>query len=433
MQIPDTSKKRIVIIGGGFAGLTLADKLDYSIFQVVLIDKNNYHQFQPLLYQVATSGLQVSSIVFPFRKIFRKHKDLYFRLAEVKSIDTTNQSVDTSIGKISYDYLVIAGGTTTNFFGNQTIERKALAMKTAEEALKLRNTILLNLEEALNTVNPSEKEALMNIVIVGGGATGVEIAGALAEMKRFMIPKDYPDLHASEINIYLIEGSNQLLAAMSEGASVNSRLSLEKMGVKVLLNKKVVDYKNDQVICDDGNSIRAKTLIWVSGVIANSFEGIQPELLGRGKRIMVNEYNQVNGFDNVFAIGDICLQTEKNYPNGHPQVAPVAMQQGTLLAWNLKNLHQKKSIKAFKYNNQGTLATIGRNKAVADIRNIHLRGFTAWAVWMLVHLRSILGVRNKIVVLLDWVWNYFTYDRATRYIMFSPDKDYYLYKDKEIK
>ena len=295
-------------------------------------------------------------------------------------------------------------------------------MKTTVEALILRNTILLNLEKALNASDPKELESWLNIVIVGGGATGVEIAGAMAEMKKFTIPKDYPDLKASEINIYLIEGSNKLLSAMSESASENAKKSLEKMGVNVLLQKRVVDYTENKIIFGDGNFISSQTVIWVSGVIANKFEGIDTALLGRGRRILVNSYNQINGFDHIFAIGDICLQTEPNYPNGHPQVAPVAIQQGDLLAKNLKSMMEKKALKPFKYHNQGTLATIGRNKAVADILGMHLRGFPAWVVWLVVHLRSILGVKNKIIVLLDWIWNYVTYDRSTRFII-NPGKE----------
>ena len=384
-NIADTGKKRVVIIGGGFGGLKLANRLKGSNFQIVLIDKNNYHQFPPLLYQVASSGLESSSISFPFRKIFQKRKNFFFRLAEVRAIVREKNLVQTSIGELKYDYLIIASGTVTNFFGNEVIEKQALPMKTIEEALILRNTLLSNFEKATICTNPKEKQALMNIVIVGGGATGVEISGVLAEMKHFVLPKDYPDL-------------------------------------KVILQKKVIDYKEGKVILDDGNSIETKTDVWVSGVTATRFEQIENKELGRGGRILVNEYNQLPGFQNVFAIGDVCLQTETNYPNGHPQVAQVAIQQGILLADNLKRLEKGETLKPFHYKNLGTLATVGRNKAVADLHKIKLHGFFAWLVWMGVHLRSILGVKNKIMVLIEWVWSYFTYDQSIRLILFIPKK-----------
>ena len=421
-NIADTGKKRVVIIGGGFGGLKLANRLKGSNFQIVLIDKNNYHQFPPLLYQVASSGLESSSISFPFRKIFQKRKNFFFRLAEVRAIVREKNLVQPSIGELKYDYLIIASGTVTNFFGNEVIEKQALPMKTIEEALILRNTLLSNFEKATICTNPKEKQALMNIVIVGGGATGVEISGVLAEMKHFVLPKDYPDLKQSEMNIFLVESSPHLLAAMSEEASVHAKSFLEGMGVKVILQKKVIDYKEGKVILDDGNSIETKTVVWVSGVTATRFEQIENKELGRGGRILVNEYNQLPGFQNVFAIGDVCLQTETNYPNGHPQVAQVAIQQGILLADNLKRLKKGETLKPFHYKNLGTLATVGRNKAVADLHKIKLHGFFAWLVWMGVHLRSILGVKNKIMVLIEWVWSYFTYDQSIRLILFIPKK-----------
>jgi len=422
IQIPATSKKRVVIIGGGFGGMTLANKLDHRLFQVVLIDKFNYHQFQPLLYQVASAGLDAASISFSFRKMFNKKKDFYFRLAEVKAVVTDEKRIETSIGSLAYDYLVIAAGTTTNFFGNDELKKAALPMKTVEDALTVRNRLLVNLEEALDTTDPIKRQGLLNIVIVGGGATGVEVAGALSEMKRYVIPKDYPDLKASDINIYLVEGASKVLGNMSEDSSSHALVFLQKMGVKVVLNTLVTGYEDNRVMLKDGSSIISETLIWVSGVAAEHLENISPELLGRGGRMMVNEYNQLVGYQNVFAIGDICLQKEEAYPNGHPQVAPVAIQQGRLLAKNLKQMEKGKKMSAFSYFNQGTLATVGRNKAVADLHDLKLSGFPAWAVWMLVHLRSILGVKNKIIVLIDWVWNYFTYDHSMRFILFAKPK-----------
>lgn len=421
-NIADTDKKRVVIIGGGFGGLKLANRLKGSHFQVVLIDKNNYHQFPPLLYQVASSGLESSSISFPFRKIFQKRDDFYFRLAEVEAVIREKNLIRTTIGELRYDYLVIASGTVTNFFGNEVIQQKALPMKTIEEALILRNTLLTHFEKATVCTDPVEKQALMNIVIVGGGATGVEVSGVLAEMKHFVLPKDYPDLKQSEMNIYLVEGSPKLLSAMSEEASENARRFLEKMGVTVMLQKKVVDYKDDKAILDDGSFITTKTVVWVSGVTATRFEQISNDELGRGGRILVDEYNRLTGSPNVFAIGDVCLQTEKDYPNGHPQVAQVAIQQGKLLAANLKRIENGQPLKTFHYKDLGTLATVGRNKAVADLHKVKLHGFIAWLVWMGVHLRSILGVKNKIMVLIEWIWSYFTYDQSIRLILFIPKK-----------
>lgn len=419
IRIPDSDKKRVVIIGGGFGGLTLAEKLTKKKFQVVLIDKNNYHQFQPLLYQVASAGLELDSISFPFRKVFDRKKDFYFRLAEVKNIIHEENKIETTIGELDYDYLVIATGTTTNYYGNDIIKENAIPMKSVEEALQLRNKLLLNFEKALDCKTEEERNSLLNVVVVGGGATGVEVAGALSEMKRYVVPNDYPDLKGKTINIYLIEGTDKLLGVMSESASNHALSSLQKMGVNVLLEKLVTGYENNEVIMNDGQRISTQALIWVSGVTANQLGNIPSELIGRGGRLIVNEYNQLNGYENVFVIGDGCLQTEEKYPNGHPQVAPVAIQQGELVAKNLQRIMKGEPMKPFKYKNQGTLATIGRNKAVADIGNVRLHGFPAWVVWLVVHLRSILGVRNKIIILINWVWNYITYDQSRRFILFA--------------
>lgn len=423
IHIPDTALKRIVIIGGGFGGLAVANKLNKSNYQVVLIDKYNYHQFQPLLYQVASAGLEPGSISFPFRKLLGRHKNFYFRLAEVNSILCNDNVIETSIGKLHYDYLVIAAGTTTNFFGNSIIQKSAVPMKSIEEALLLRNKILCNIEQAIDCNDPEEKQRLLNIAIVGGGATGVEVAGAFAEFKKYIKPKDYPELKDTEMNIFLIEGTDKLLRVMSENSSAYSLKFLQEMGVTVILNKLVENYENGNVILNDGEKIPAETLIWVSGVICNQFENIPKEAVTRGARLISDEYNRLQGYKNVFVIGDICLQTEEQYPNGHPQVAPVAIQQGKNVAENFKRMLKNKPLKPFHYKDKGTLATVGRNKAVADIKGIKLSGFPAWAVWMLVHLRSILGVRNKIEVLIDWVWSYFTYDKSKRFILFKNNQN----------
>ena len=423
IQIPQSDKKRVVIVGGGFGGLALANALDKKTFQVVLVDKCNYHQFQPLLYQVASSGLEPGSISFPFRKLFAKQKNFYFRLAEVLAVIYEENRIETNIGSLSYDYLVIAAGTTTNYYGNEAIAAHSLPMKSVEEAMELKNALLINLEKALDCTDEEEKQALLNIVIVGGGATGVEVAGALSEMKHYVLRKDYPDLADTEMNVYLVEGSNRLLGALSEASSNHALRFLQQMGVNVILNKKVVGYENSRVRFDGGDSIATETLIWVSGVTSAHLDHLPPDCIGRGGRLVADEFNRLKGFSNLFVIGDMCLQQqEEDYPNGHPQVAPVAIQQGHLLAKNLKRMQKNEALVAFRYKNQGSLATIGRNRAVADLKSLKLHGFPAWAVWMLVHLRSILGVRNKLRVLSDWIWNYVTYDQSMRFILFIKPK-----------
>jgi len=417
-NVPSVGKKRVVIVGGGFGGLKLANKLCNSGFQVVLVDRNNYHQFLPMIYEVASAGLEPSSIAFPFRKIFQKRKDFYFRWADVTGVNAKENLIETSIGKLKYDYLVIASGTETNYFGNQNIEDVALPMKTVEEAMSMRNILLANLERSLTTADLKERQALQNIVIVGGGATGVEVSGALSEMKRFVIPKDYPEMEVHKVNIYLIEASPKLLSAMSPQASANAEKFLRGMGVNVMLNTLVQDYREGKVILDNGMDIPTRNFIWVSGVTGTSFDNIGSEFLGRGRRIKVDEHNKVIGLDNVFAIGDVCIMTaEKDFPNGHPQLAQVAIQQGDLLASNLKSLEKGKKLKPFHYRNLGSLATVGRNKAVADFNQLKMHGWFAWIIWLVIHLRSILGIRNKVMVLVNWVWGYLTYDKSIRLIM----------------
>ncbi|MED9996499.1 MAG: FAD-dependent oxidoreductase, partial [Paludibacteraceae bacterium] len=346
-NVPKTDKKRVVIVGGGFGGLKLAQKLKKSNFQVVLVDKNNYHQFPPLIYQVASSGIEPSSIAFPFRRIFQKRKDFYFRLAEVKSIMPEKNMIQTSIGKLSYDYLVLASGTTTNFFGNKEIEENSIPMKTLSESMGLRNALLDNFERALTCASPQERQELLNVVIVGGGATGVEIAGALSEMKNFVLPKDYPDLPNSLMNIYLIESQDRLLSAMSQKSSENVLKYLRSMGVNVLLNQRVTDYKDHIVYINDGSTIATRTFIWVTGVTAQQVGQMPTEKIGRGGRILVDAYNRVKGMDNVFSIGDQCLMLDADpqWKGGHPQLAQPAIQQGNLLASNLKRLEKGKKLK----------------------------------------------------------------------------------------
>lgn len=420
-NLPETNKKRVVIVGGGFGGLKLANKLRNSDFQVVLVDRNNYHQFPPLIYQIASAGIEPSSISFPFRKIFQKRSNFFFRMAEVRSVFPEQNILQTSIGKVRYDYLVFAAGTTTNFFGNKNVEEHAIPMKNVSEAMGLRNALLENFERALTCASDTERQELLNVVIVGGGATGVEVAGALSEMKNHVLPKDYPDMPSSLMNIYLIEAGTRLLPAMSEQTSQHVLNYLRKMGVNVLLNKMVTDYDHHRVILKDGSQIATRTFIWVSGVAAEKITNLDGEHLGRGARIIVDEHNRVKGFDNIFSIGDQCIMPEgdPHYPGGHPQLAQVAIQQGKLLARNLKALEKGKSLKPFRYRNLGAMATVGRNRAVAEFSTMKMAGFWAWIMWLVVHLRSILGIRNKSIVLFNWVWNYFSYAQSLRFIVYA--------------
>lgn len=420
-NLPKTDKKRVVIVGGGFGGLKLADGLNRSGFQVVLVDSNNYHQFPPLIYQIASAGIEPGSIAFPFRKIFQKRKDFFFRMAQVRSIYPEHKVIQTSIGKVGYDYLVLAAGTTTNFFGNRRVEEEAMPMKNISEAMGLRNALLDNFERALTCAGEQERQELLNVVIVGGGATGVEIAGALSEMKNFVLPKDYPDLPSSLMHIYLIEAGPRLLASMSESSSAHVERYLRNMGVNVLLNKTVMNYKDHQVVLKDGSTISTRTFIWVSGVAAQPVGNLGDECLGRGRRIRVDACNRVIGMDDVFCIGDQCIMEDGDagWKGGHPQLAQVAIQQGRLLAENLRRQAKGKDMKPFRYRNLGTMATVGRNRAVAEFSRVKVAGFVAWLLWMAVHLRSILGVRNKIVVLFNWMWNYFSYSQSLRMIVYA--------------
>ena len=423
INIQRNQKKRVVIVGGGLGGLRLAEDLYGSGMQVVLIDKNNFHQFPPLIYQIASAGIDPSSISFPFRQIFRKRKDFYFRMAEARMVDSEKKILQTSIGKIDYDYLVLAAGATTNFFGNKNIEEWAIPMKTVPEAMGLRNALLSNFERALTCATEEERQELLNVVIVGGGATGVEIAGALAEMRRYVIPYDYPDMDSSLMHIYLIEAGDRLLAGLSQESSQKAYEFLKSMGVDIQFGKMVTDYRDHKVVMKDGTEIPTRTVLWVSGIRANAMPGIDESHLGRGFRFKVDEFNRIPGVEDVFAIGDQCLQTsDAAYPNGHPQVAQVAIQQAKNLAKNLKRIDQgadSNALTAFRYKNLGSMATIGRNKAVVEIGKFRSQGFFAWVLWLVVHLRSILGVKNKMMVLLNWLWKYVSYNDSIRMITYA--------------
>lgn len=417
-NIERTDKKRIVIVGGGLGGLELAFKLVDDDYQVVLIDKNNYHQFPPLIYQVASGGLEPSSISFPFRRLFQGKKDFFFRMAKVESVNTDKKIINTTVGEIDYDYLVMAFGAKTNFFGNKDIEATTLPMKSVSEAMKLRNTILRNLELALTEEDPARKQALMNIVVVGGGASGVEIAGAVAEMKKNIITRDYPDLDSSQMHIYLVNAVDRLLSAMDPVSSKRAERDLKELHVHIRQPQFATEYKDGILKTSAGLEIPTQTVIWVSGICANTVEGFPAESIGHAGRFLTDRFCRVKGVKDVYAIGDVSLvEGDEEYPLGHPQLAQVAMQQAKTVAKNFKAMSKGKELKPFKYKNLGVMATIGRNHAVAEISGKKFGGFPAWALWLVVHLRSILGVKNKTFILLNWVWNYINYKQSLRLIL----------------
>lgn len=417
-NIEHTDKKRIVIVGGGLGGLELAFKLVDDDYQIVLIDKNNYHQFPPLIYQVASGGLEPSSISFPFRRLFQGKKDFFFRMAKVESVNTDKKIINTTVGEIDYDYLVMAFGAKTNFFGNKDIEATTLPMKSVSEAMRLRNTILRNLELALTEEDPARKQALMNIVVVGGGASGVEIAGAVAEMKKNIIARDYPDLDSSQMHIYLVNAADRLLSAMDPVSSKRAERDLKELHVHIRQPQFATEYKDGILKTSAGLEIPTQTVIWVSGICANTVEGFPAESIGHAGRFLTDRFCRVKGVKDVYAIGDVSLvEGDEEYPLGHPQLAQVAMQQAKTVAKNFKAMSKGKELKPFKYKNLGVMATIGRNHAVAEISGKKFGGFPAWALWLVVHLRSILGVKNKTFILLNWVWNYINYKQSLRLIL----------------
>lgn len=417
MNIPRSSFPRIVIIGGGFAGIALAKKLRNKNVQVVLLDKHNYHTFQPLLYQVATGGLEAGSIAYPIRKVVQDYDNFYFRLAQVKEIDTETRKVTADIGDLYYDYLVIATGSKTNYFGNKEIEKNSMAMKTIPQSLNIRSLILENFEQALLTNDINERLSLMNFVIVGGGPTGVELAGALAEMKKAILPKDYPDLDVRKMEINLIQGTDKILDAMSPKSSRKAEEFLSGLGVSIWKNVRVTNYDGKTVTTNSDLTFESATVIWTAGVKGAAIKGLKPEALAGNERIKVDECNQVLGDDNIFAIGDIATMVSDTYPMGHPMMAQPALQQGALLAQNILRKIQKQKMKPFVYKDKGSMATIGRNKAVVDLPRWHFNGVFAWFVWMFVHLFSLIGFKNKAVVFMNWVYNYIRFDREGRLII----------------
>ncbi len=417
-NIPETNQKRVVIVGAGFGGLVFAQKLAKQDFQIVLIDKNNYHQFQPLFYQVAMAGLEPSSISFPLRKIFQQTSNVHIRVTKVNAVDTTKQSILTDLGEISFDYLVLGMGTDTNYYGMQSMIDKAIPMKSVSEAIFLRNRVLQNLEDALTTSDPLEREGLMNMVVVGGGPTGVEVSGTLAEMKKIILPKDYPELDFDLMKIYLFESSKEVLEVMSDEASSKGKEYLEKLGVIVRNGEKIIDFDGEYAYTNANEKIRTNNVVWAAGVKPNTILGFPPEIFSRGGRIKVNEFNQIEGFQNIFALGDLAFMiSDIEFPNGHPQMAQPAIQQGKLLAKNFSKIINNENPSPFKYKDLGSMATIGRHLAVVDLPFLKFQGIFAWYVWMFVHLMSILGVKNKILIFINWLWNYVTYDQSLRLII----------------
>lgn len=418
LKIPSTNQKRLVIIGGGFGGIEIARLLKNHDIQIVLLDKHNYHCFQPLLYQVATGGLEPGSIAYPLRKFMQQIPNGIFRLAEVLSIDSSIQKVHTNIGEITYDYLVIATGSITNFFKfPKEVSSKMMQMKDIPQALNLRSFILENFEEALLTYDESKKQELINIAIVGGGPTGVELAGALGEMKNNILPKDYPEIDFTKMQIHLFESGAELLGQMHPENQAKALKYVKDFGVNVWLNTMVTDYNGDEITIKDGKKIKSETVIWTAGVKGNPIIGLDAKNVLPNGRILVDEFCKIKDTENIYAIGDVaCMQTE-TLPKGHPMVATVAIQQGALFAKNVIRKEKGKELQKFNYKDKGSMATVGRNKAVMESNGIKMGGFIAWVAWLFVHVMSLVGFRNKITVTLGWLYNYFTYDRTLRLII----------------
>jgi NADH dehydrogenase len=415
MNIPHRDLPRIVVIGCGFAGLKFVKNINTKHYQVVLFDKNNYHTFQPLMYQVASSGLEPDSIVYPIRKVFKHKKNFHYRMAEVHQVDTDKKMVYTSVGELDYDYLILATGAVTNFFGLENIQKYSMPMKTVVEALNLRSVVLQSFENAINADDIQERDAWMNFVIVGGGATGVELAGALAELKRYILPKDYPDLDIRRMQIHVVQGADRLLPGMSEKSSADAEQFLKKLDVNVWLNIRAEDYDGN-VVYTNKETFQAKTLIWTAGVKGASSLGIDVEKAG-GNRIITNDKFQVKGFEEVFALGDVAAVLSEQQPQGYPMLASVAVQQGVHLAKNFNLLAHKKETKPFVYKDRGAMATVGRNLAVVDTDKLKFGGFLAWIAWMAVHLMLLVDFRSRLIVFVNWAWSYIFYDKGTRLII----------------
>ncbi len=408
-------RKKIVVIGGGFAGMQFVKNIDPNFFDVLLIDKVNYHQFQPLLYQVATSQLDMSSISFPFRKSFQTKNNLNIRLAEVLSINSDKNIVNTNNGEYFYDYLIVATGCTTSFYGNESIKKNSFTLKSAQEAVDIRNNVLCNLEKSLNC-SKSEIKPLLTIVIAGGGPTGVELAGSFSEIKNFIIKKDFPEIDVKNVSIILLEGSDSILRAMSIKAQKYSKIYLEKMGVEVRVNTLVSNFNGEFITLSNGEKIQSKNFIWVAGIIANKIDGLENAEYVSGNRLKVDIFNKVINYDNVYALGDVANMKTSKYPNGHPQIANVAINQAKNLAKNLKSMVLNRKLKEYEYKDLGSMATVGRNKALVDVGFFNFKGFFAWVIWMFLHLMLILSVKNKLIIFINWASNYYYRDTSLRLI-----------------
>ncbi|SEL11541.1 NAD(P)/FAD-dependent oxidoreductase [Parapedobacter koreensis] len=416
-QYTDNKFPRVVVVGGGFGGIEVAKKLKNKEVEVLLLDRNNHHTFQPLLYQVATGTLDAPSIAFPLRKMFRKQENFTFRIADVHGIDGIQKTLHTDIGDIAYDYLVIATGATTNFFGNKDLEYYAMPMKNVREAVNIRSFLLQNIEESLLAFTETARTPFLNFVVVGGGPTGVELSGAIAEIRNHILSKDYPELKREDMNVYLVEGLPKILANLSPQASAKAELYLKELGVKVLLNVQVTGYNGEIITFADGKSIPTKTVLWSAGVMGQFPVGINPDIVVRGNRIRIDEECRVVGMNDVFAIGDVAAMITEELPRGHPGVAPVAQQQGRFVAKNIVRLLNNQPTEKFKYFDKGSMATIGRNKAVVDIGKVRFQGFFAWWIWMFVHLMSLVGFRNRVVTFINWAINYLTFNAGIRLII----------------
>ena len=412
-NLPRNNKKRVVIIGAGFAGIKVARLLAKSDFQVVMIDKRNFHQFQPLFYQVATSGIEPSLISFPIRKVFHKHTNLHFRSTELKEIHSSTNTIITEAGTINYDYLILATGVSTNYFGNKNIAEHSIPMKTTAEAINLRNRILESYETAILTESVEIHKKLLSFSIVGGGPTGVELSGAIAELKNYVLPKDYPELDFSKMKIRLYEASGRLLSGMSEKSGLRAKQYLEKLGVEVYLNTRIDDYDGENVTLADGTSFKSSNFVWTAGVSGVAIPGLSKEDYTRGSRLLVDRNNKLKNHDCIYAIGDACYMETEKYPNGHPQVAQVAIQQGTLLAKNLKH----NTSTQFEYHDKGSMATIGRNMAVVDLPRFRFSGKLAWFAWLFVHLMAIVGVKNRFFIFINWAQSYVLRDQSLRILI----------------
>lgn len=418
------NKKKIVVVGGGFAGINFVKSLaNNPAYDVTLVDLNNYNFFPPLIYQVATAFIEPSNISIPFRKLFRKYKNVNFHLGKLTQINSDQNSIETDSGTLSYDYLVLANGTETNYFGMENVKKNAFPMKNMTDALSIRNQILVNLEEYIQRVDDPNREAYLNIVVAGGGPSGVEISGMIAELSDRIVKREYPELQGLKPKIYLVDAGQALLGPMSSVAQQEAKRVLENLSVSITLNVAVKDFVDDTVILGDGTEIKTKTLLWTSGVIARELPGLPAEKFTRGRRVIVDAYNMVEGYANIFAIGDVCYQgTDPKFPNGHPQLAQVAMQQAVLLGKNIVAKDNNKPTKAFAYWDKGSMAVIARYKAVADLPNFSFKGLFAWMTWLMIHLIPISGFRNKGKLLGNWIWSFYSANSGLRLIVRSERK-----------